>query len=66
VKFGTLYDSLNVKSFHAVCFNVVTLVRRIIFAVITAFTGNLDGGLTVILVAIEMILFSFYLIVVKP
>jgi len=42
------------------------LVRRFIFAIITAFAGNLDGGLTVSLVVIEIFLFSFYLITVKP
>jgi len=66
VKIGTLYESLNVKSFHAVCYNVVLLARRMIFAVITAFAGSIDGGLTVSLVVIEIILFSLYLVVVKP
>ena len=66
IKIGTLYESLNVKSFPAVCYNVVFLARRMIFAVITAFTGSLDGGLTVSLVVIEIILFSLYLVAVKP
>ena len=66
IKIGTLYESLNVKSFPAVCYNVVLLTRRMIFAVITAFAGSLDGGLTVALVVVEIILFSLYLVAVKP
>jgi hypothetical protein len=54
------------KSFPAVCYNVILLARRMIFALITAFVGSFDGGLTVSLVVIEVILFSFYLIAVKP
>jgi len=37
-----------------------------IFALITAFAGSFDGGLTVALVVIELILFSIYLTAVKP
>jgi len=37
-----------------------------IFALITAFAGSFDAGLTVALVVIELILFSLYLVVVKP
>jgi len=54
------------RSFPAVCYNVVFLVRRMIFAIITAFAGSVDGGLTIALVVIEFILYSFYLIAVKP
>ena len=54
------------RSFPAVCYNVVILIRRIIFAAITAFAGSLDGGLTVVLVVTEFILFSLYRVVVKP
>ena len=37
-----------------------------IFALITAFAGRFDGGLTVTLVVIELILFSLYLVAIKP
>jgi hypothetical protein len=37
-----------------------------IFALITAFAGSFDGGLTVSLVVVELVLFSIYLAAVKP
>jgi len=54
------------KSYPAVFYNVVFLARRMIFALITAFAGSFDGGLTVSLVVIELVLFSIYLAAVKP
>ena len=66
IKIGTLYQSINLKSYPAVCYNVVFLARRMIFALITAFAGSFDGGLTVALVVIELILFSIYLAAIKP
>lgn len=66
IKIGTLYQSINLKSYPAVCYNVVFFARRMIFALITTFVGSFDGGLTVSLVVIELILFSIYLAAVKP
>jgi hypothetical protein len=66
LKIGTLYQSINVKSFSAVCYNVAFLVRRLIFAVITAFAGRFDGGLTVALIVTELVFFSVYLVTIKP
>lgn len=65
-KIGTLYLGLNIKSYPAVFHNVVFLARRMIFALITAFAGSLDGGLTVALVVVELFLFSVYLVAVRP
>jgi len=66
IKIGSLYQGLNLKSYPAVCYNVVFFARRIIFALITAFAGKFDGGLTITLVVIEFIIFSIYLTAVKP
>ena len=66
IKIGTLYQGLNLKSYPAVCYNIVFFVRRIIFAVLTAFIGSFDGGLTVVLVVIKLTFFSLYLATVKP
>lgn len=66
IKIGTLYQGIELKSYPAVCYNVVFLARRLIFALITAFAGSFDGGLTVTLVVIELIIFSIYLAAIKP
>lgn len=65
-KYGTLWDGMRNKHYDAVLYNIVFMIRRFLFAIITVFVGSYDGSFALVLNVGLSIAYSIYLIHVKP